>query len=203
MTGFFGHFQKVSFSSGSGPYRAGWWGVVEKRKKTWKKPVFLGRWGVKNRQKSTKWVRGPPYSPQKTAIFGDFCQNGDFWKSRNLNPEIIREMDPDMPKNAKNAKNGPKPTFFKKCHFDTFWHPGQKWGRFWTPLKIRGLKTSLGEQRENGQNMSKKGSKMTPKMTQKTPFRPLFNTSIVDFPLEKGRKWQKGGQKVQKKWKKG
>ena len=101
---------------------------------------------------------------------------------------------------AQNPKNR---LFWKKCHFGTFWHPGQKWGRFWTPLKIRGLKNVLREARENGQNMSKKGSKMTPKMAQKPQFRPLFYISILDFPLEKGWKWQKSGQKVQKKWKKG
>ena len=105
-----------------------------------------------------------------------------------------------IPKMAQNPKNR---LFWKKCHFGTFWHPGQKWGRFWTPLKIRGLKNVLREARENGQNMSKKGSKMTPKMAQKPQFRPLFYISILDFPLEKGWKWQKSGQKVQKKWKKG
>ena len=119
---FFGHFQEMSFPSGSGPNRSGWWGVVEKRKKTWKKPVFLGRWGVKNRQKSTKWVRGPPYSPPKMAIFGIFCKNWHFWKSRKLNREFFSDLCPKFPKNAKNVKNGPKSqkfTFLKKV---TFWH---------------------------------------------------------------------------------
>ena len=127
--GFFGHFQKMSFLKSSGLHRSGWSSPGKKVKKTWKKPVILGRWGVKNRQKSRKWVRGPPYSPQKTAFFGDFCQNDDFWKSRKSNPEIVSEIDTNMTKNAKNAKNDPKPTFFKKCHFGTFLTP-------WSNVKI-------------------------------------------------------------------
>ena len=61
---------------------------------------------------------------------------------------------------------------------------------------------SLGEQRENGKNMSKKGSKSDPKMTQNGRNRPLFYTLFFKSSLEKGWKWQKSGQKVQKKWKK-
>ena len=196
----------MSFPSGSGPNRSGWWGVVEKRKKTWKKPVFLGRWGVKNRQKSTKWVRGPPYPPCFLAIFGIFGKNWKNEKSRKLNRGIVHEIDTFVTKNAKNPKNGPKcqkSTFLKKVpfwHFLTLW---SKMGSILDPLKIRGLKNVLREQRENGQNLSKKVSKMTPKMTPKTPFRPLFYTLFSKSPLEKGWKWQKGGKKVQKKWKKG
>jgi len=138
MEVFFRHFQEMSFSSGSGPYRSGWGGVAEKREKNVKKTGIFGKNLSKICQKSAKWVRGPPYTPQKMAIFGIFAKNDQTEKSRKSNPGFVSDFDKKISKNSKNPKNGPKPqksTFLKKVPFWHFLTPWSKMGSILDPPK--------------------------------------------------------------------